>query len=118
MEDISSITVRNIPAEAKRNFETLCTAIGISPQEALRRYISSLSAPNEIEIVTNTAYALCFNCPNLVDEYIALQEPFYSTIEDDQRKTFMRMSFASSNPSYIFKKYAETLQKQEVSEND
>jgi hypothetical protein len=113
IEQFTSIMIRNVPMEARKNFELLCTAQGITVQESLRRFIISAGRLNEIQVVTNTAYALCYNLPQMVDEFIRSREPFYATLPDGPQKDMIRRNFVSSNPSYIFQRYAEELQKRE-----
>jgi hypothetical protein len=56
---------------------------------------------------------LCYNLPQTVDEFIKSREPFYATLLDGPQKDMVRHNFVSSNPSYIFQRYAEELQKPE-----
>lgn len=112
-EQMSSVMIRNVPVEAKRNFENICTANGITLQESIRQYISSFGKLDEMQVILQTAYALCFNRPDLVDMFIAEREPFYMTLQDGPQKVMMRQNFVVSNPSHIFQRYAEELRKKE-----
>jgi hypothetical protein len=107
-----SMTVKGIPFEAKENFSLFCTMQNKTMQEALREFICSVYAPNPqqkqfmiVQVVNN----LLQTNPNLIDQFILKQEPFYANLLDWQ-KNAARINFVIVNPSYIYNEFNKWLE--------
>ncbi len=110
MKEITSIIVRDIPKSEKDKFDTLCTALGLTPQQAIRNFISAAKNIDDIGIIKYTAYALLCKDVNLIDSMINEREPLFKRITDESQRMAFRINFVQSNPSYIFQRYAAILQ--------